>query len=144
MTATYKPRFIGENAHPAAKGELQWSIDGPTDVIGQPACPIYPEFFYEAVFTKQQDAEILHIIWNKKPPAGSTAIERVMIDNEGDFADGKTPHYCDLRGRICIMSFCSYGTYDLQVSVIWLDTTNNDKHMEMKSLKVTSKPKPGP
>jgi hypothetical protein len=141
MAEQKKPRFIGENKHPKGKGVLDWSILGPTEVIGQPACPIYPEFFYEVAVNSQTDAKILHIIWNKKPPTGTTAIERVMIDNEGDFASGKTPHYSDLEGRICIMSFCSYGVYDLQVSVIWLDTSNNDKHMDTKSLKITSKPK---
>jgi len=82
-----------------------------------------------------------HIIWNKKPPTGSTAIERVCIDNEGDFAQGKTPHFSDLTGRVCIMSFCSFGEYDLQVSVVWRDTSNNDKHLETKNLKITSRPK---
>lgn len=134
-------RFIGEDKHPKGKGTFRWSVVGPTDVIGQPACPIQPEFFYEVAVEEQTDAEILHIIWNKKPPTGTTAIERVCTDNEGDFAQGKTPHYSDLTGRVCIMSFCSFGVYDLQVTVIWLDTSNNDKHLEIQSLKITSKPK---
>jgi hypothetical protein len=134
-------RFIGEGKHPKGKGVFHWSIDGPAEVIGQPACPLHPEFFYEVLVEDQTDAEILHIIWNKKPPSGSTAIERVCIDNEGDFAQGKTPHFSDFTGRVCIMSFCSFGEYDLQVSVVWRDTSNNDKHLETKSFKITSKPK---
>jgi hypothetical protein len=143
MSGQSRPQFIGENKHRLGTGVLDWGIDGPATVVGQPACPIHPEFFYEVFINNQVDSKILHIIWNKKPPAGSTAIERVMIDNEGDYADGKTPHYCDLAGRVCVMSFCSYGVYDLQVSVLWIDTSNNDKHMDMKSLKITSRP-PGP
>ena len=137
--ATQRPRTFGEKSHPDGRGVFRWSIDGPTEVIGQPACPIHPEFFYEVLVEEQADAEILHIIWNKKPPAGTDAIERVCIDNEGDYAQGKTPHYADLIGRVCVMSFCSFGVYDLQVTVIWRDTSNGDKHLETKSLGITSR-----
>lgn len=137
-----QPRMLGEGKHPRSKATFDWDILGPTTVIGQPACPIYPEFFYEVALNNQADAELQHIIWNKKPPAGSTAIERVCIDNEGDFAEGKTPHYSDLHGRICIMSFCSFGVYELQVTVIWRDTGNNGRHCETKSIRIESKQAP--
>jgi hypothetical protein len=137
-----KPRMLGADKHPRSLAAFTWDLLGPTLVIGQPACPIYPEFFYEVGVNSQTDAEIQHIIWNKKPPAGSTAIERVCVDNEGDFAVGKTPHYSDLRGRICIMSFCSFGIYELQVTVIWQDTTNNGRHCETKSIRIESRQAP--
>ena len=141
MARKVRPRFFGEGKHRKGTGALEWRIEGPATVIGQPGCPIHPEFFYEVLISKQTNAEIQHIIWSKKPPSGTTAIERVLIDNEGDYAVNKTPHHCDLAGRVSIMSFCSYGVYDLQVSVIWLDTSNSDRHMNTQSLKITSKPK---
>ena len=104
--------------------------------------------------TQIVSAKLQHIIWHKVPLPDTThpmpgAIDRVLIDNEGDFATGKTPHYATIvtDGFVlplsevcfgtCFMSFCSTGRYVLIVQVIWLDETDQSRNKDFLRVDIT-------
>src|SRR5688572_2645843 len=74
-------KTIDESKAARGSGVVEWHIDGPDLVIGQPVCPLFPEYFYEAVITRQEEAEIRYLIWNKIAPPGTGAIERVCVND---------------------------------------------------------------
>lgn len=135
-------KTYNEEKAPQGRGAITWSIIGPQKVVGRPACPEFPEYYYQVAVSDSTDAKITHVIWNKQAPAGTGAIERVIIDNEGDYAEGKTPHFVDFENRVVIMSFCSFGVFELFATVIWQDTQTKANHLETKSIKIESIQKP--
>ena len=136
---TRSKKTINEAAAPQGRGKFEWTILGPTEVVGQPACPEFPEYYFQVAEIESIDAEVRHVIWNKQAPAGTDAIERVIVDDEGDYAEGKTPHFVDFPNRVVIMSFCSFGEFELFATVIWRDTVTRANHLQTKSIKILSK-----
>lgn len=132
-------RTIDESKAKRGNGVLEWHIDGPQLVIGQPVCPFFPEYFYQVIIDRQEQAEIRYLIWNKIAPPGTGAIERVCVNDEGDYADGKTPTYVDFPTLTVNMSFCSFGDFTLEAIVIWQDTGTKANHLQRKSITITSK-----
>ena len=148
------------------KGRFPARLVGPNQVQGE-ACSDAPRYPYMVVADPVQivSAKLLHVIWHKVPLPDSThpmpgAIDRVLIDDEGDFASGKTPHYASIvRGGFplnlsapdfcfgtCFMSFCSKGRYYLVVQVIWLDESAgpggvpvNERNKDFLTLDITVK-----
>lgn len=144
------PKSVGrvDQARKLGTGKLVWRIGGDPKPKANACGPIAPyPYWVEADAADVQDAEVLHIIWHKIPQAGSPAgaIERVIVDSEGDFAKDKSPHVgnlyrppSDFAGTLYLgvahLDFCSKTKWDLEVTVIWLDKSDNSKHMQTQKL----------
>jgi len=121
----------GVTVAPQDKNTFEWEIHGP-DKIPESQWSKCVSQTYQVRY-KAENAKLLHIIWNKKPPAGTSSVERSAMDNEGDHPDGKRPSTANLDSGTWNVPYCSKGTYTMTVTVIWLCTLDNIKHTETKS-----------